>query len=187
MQAKLSDLLRLCRHFSAAILYNRCNHTKTKVLTFVTAEMSKLTFILLLTLLIFVVVADSFKLSSHQNIRILKFSTKSLATTTKMMRSNSKFVESTDLEKQLRRNKMMKRWVTGLSLGAIGTLWIFSGNGLFTLGFLVASLIAQNEYYSMVKAAGKRAGIKPASKTGTVSSLLCYVTGMNRLISFALF
>jgi len=28
--------------------------------------------------------------------------------------------------------KLRRRWATGLSLGAIGTLWIASGNGLFT-------------------------------------------------------
>jgi CDP-diglyceride synthetase len=72
--------------------------------------------------------------------------------------------------------KLMKRWATGLSLGLLGTLWIFGGNGIFTLGFLLASLVAQNEYYSMVKAAGKRYGIAPAVKTGTLSSLVCYVT-----------
>ncbi len=80
-------------------------------------------------------------------------------------------------EEQIKRRKFLKRWFTGWGLGAIGTLWIFSGNGPFTLGFLVASLIALNEYYSMVKAAGARVGIAPASKTGTVSSLLCYVVG----------
>ncbi len=78
---------------------------------------------------------------------------------------------------QGKRKKMIKRWATGLSLGAIGTLWIFSGNGLFTLGFLVASLIAQNEYYAMVTAAGKKTGLAPASKTGIVSSLACYIIG----------
>ena len=67
---------------------------------------------------------------------------------------------------------LRKRWITGLSLGAIGTLWIASGNGLFTLGFLITSLIAQNEYYAMVTATG----VNPAYKTGTLSSLACYLT-----------
>ena len=64
----------------------------------------------------------------------------------------------------------------GWSLGALGTLWIFSGNGYFTLGFLLASLIAQNEYYAMVRAAGSKVGLAPAAKTGIVSSLACYIT-----------
>lgn len=76
--------------------------------------------------------------------------------------------------------KLAKRWATGLSLGAIGTAWIFSGNGFFTLGFLLASLVALNEYYAMVKAAGAKCEtdlVAPAAKTGTVASLACYITG----------
>mmetsp|Transcript_31917 Transcript_31917/g.45948 ORF Transcript_31917/g.45948 Transcript_31917/m.45948 type:complete len:376 (-) Transcript_31917:772-1899(-) len=68
--------------------------------------------------------------------------------------------------------KLRKRWITGLSLGAIGTLWICSGNGPFTFGFLLTSLIAQNEYYTMVKATG----VIPAYKTGIITSLICYIT-----------
>eukprot|EP01039_Chlorochromonas_danica_P006630 gene6630-7323_t len=67
---------------------------------------------------------------------------------------------------------LVQRWITGLSLGAIGTVWIASGNGIFTLGFLVASLIAQNEYYAMVRATG----VNPAVKIGTLASLACYLT-----------
>lgn len=69
-------------------------------------------------------------------------------------------------------NSLVKRWITGLSLGVLGTLWIASGNGPFTLGFLITSLIAQNEYYYMVRATG----VYPAWKTGTVCSILCYLT-----------
>lgn len=60
------------------------------------------------------------------------------------------------------------RWITGLSLGAIGTLWIASGNGIFPLGFLLASLIAQNEYYAMVRATG----LIPAYKVCFVNKLI---------------
>ena len=63
--------------------------------------------------------------------------------------------------------KIMKRWITGLSLGAIATLWLSSGNGPFTLGILCASLIAQNEYYTMVKSTG----VFPAYKTEPWSHL----------------
>jgi CDP-diglyceride synthetase len=69
-------------------------------------------------------------------------------------------------------SKIMKRWITGLLLGALGTLWISSGNGPFTLGFFFASLIAQSEYYAMVKATG----VEPAEKTGIVASVICFVT-----------
>ena len=68
--------------------------------------------------------------------------------------------------------KLQKRWITGLTLGALGTIWIYSGKGPFSLGFLITSLIAQSEYYSIVKATG----VLPAFKTGIISSLLCYVT-----------
>ena len=68
--------------------------------------------------------------------------------------------------------KLRKRWITGLSLGLLATLWIFSGSGYFTLGFLLTSVIAQNEYYRMVR----NTGIEPASKTGIFSSLMCFVT-----------
>lgn len=67
--------------------------------------------------------------------------------------------------------KLRKRWATGLSLGAIGTLWIVGGNGLFMLGFLFMSQICLSEYFSMVKAVG----VMPAEKTGLLSSLMCYV------------
>jgi CDP-diglyceride synthetase len=67
---------------------------------------------------------------------------------------------------------MAKRWLTGLSLGAVGTLWIFSGHGFFTLGFFFTSLIALSEYYTMVEATG----VFPAKKTGIVASTACYIT-----------
>ena len=62
--------------------------------------------------------------------------------------------------------------MTGLSLGALGTLWICCGNGFFTLGFFFTSLIALNEYYNMVQATG----VEPAKKTGIVASTCCYLT-----------
>ena len=68
-------------------------------------------------------------------------------------------------------SKIMKRWITGLLLGALGTAWISSGNGPFTLGFFFASLIAQSEYYAMVKATG----VEPAEKTGIVASVICFL------------
>lgn len=71
-----------------------------------------------------------------------------------------------------RNKKLAKRWATGLSLGALCTLWIFSGNGVFTLGFLLTSLVAQSEYYGMIQVSGDL----PTRKIGIVSLVLSYVT-----------
>ena len=57
---------------------------------------------------------------------------------------------------------IQKRWLTGLSLGLIATFWIFSGNGIFTLGFLLTTIISQLEYYNMVQ----NTGVEPAKKIG---------------------
>jgi hypothetical protein len=65
-----------------------------------------------------------------------------------------------------------KRWITGLSLGVLGTIWLASGNSVFTFGFLFASLVAQDEYYTMVRATG----VMPAHKTGTLAALACYLS-----------
>ena len=69
------------------------------------------------------------------------------------------------------KNKLLLRWITGLSLGALGTLWIISGNSAFTFGFFITSCIAQSEYYGILKAKG----IMPASKIGTFSTVICYI------------
>ena len=71
---------------------------------------------------------------------------------------------------QKRLRNIEKRWITGLSLGFLATLWIFAGNGIFTGGFLITTIISQLEYYRMVE----HTGVTPAKKIGVVSSLLCY-------------
>ena len=68
---------------------------------------------------------------------------------------------------------LMKRWATGLSLGALCTLWIFCGNGVFTLVFLLVSLVAQSEYYAMVQ---NTHSILPTKKIGMVSLIMSYAT-----------
>lgn len=95
-------------------------------------------------------------------------STSSLSSPTALLSSK---LEIVDITKVISDKKLLKRWATGLSLGALGTLWILSGNEWFTLGFLITSLIAQYEYYSMVEATG----VAPAKKIGILSSILCYV------------
>lgn len=67
-------------------------------------------------------------------------------------------------------SKLTKRWITGLSLGTLATLWIASGQLIFASIFFFISLTTQNEYFSMVKAAG----ILPAYKTGNLTCLMCY-------------
>ncbi|RYH27249.1 hypothetical protein EON65_13670 [archaeon] len=93
--------------------------------------------------------------------------------------SDSKFFPSStsnntfrDFMIKLWSQNLFRRWVTGITLGIIGTLWISSGNGIFSLGFLFTSLIAQNEYFTMVRATG----VLPASKTGTIACLVSYLT-----------
>lgn len=68
-------------------------------------------------------------------------------------------------------SQIQKRWLTGLTLGAVATLWIFSGNGYFTLGFFLTAVISQIEYYHMVE----NTGVQPAKKIGIISSGLCYI------------
>lgn len=70
----------------------------------------------------------------------------------------------------LKWSTIQKRWLTGLSLGTLATMWIFSGNGIFTLGFLLTTVISQLEYYQMVG----NTGVEPAKKTGIVASCLSF-------------
>lgn len=67
---------------------------------------------------------------------------------------------------------LLKRWVTGLALTAIATLWVAFGNGFFAAGFFVTSLIAQMEFFEMAK----NTGVTPAFGVGVVSSALSFVT-----------
>ena len=62
------------------------------------------------------------------------------------------------------------RWITGLSLGTLCTLWISSPNWVFSSVFVVPLLLAQQEYYQMVTATN----VKPTRKTSMVFSLLAY-------------
>jgi hypothetical protein len=62
------------------------------------------------------------------------------------------------------------RWITGLSLGALCTAWIFSANSMYASVFLVPLLLAQQEYYAMVMATG----VKPSRRTNMVLSVISY-------------
>ena len=62
------------------------------------------------------------------------------------------------------------RWITGLSLGALCTLWISSPNLVFTSIFVLPLLLAQQEYYHIVAATNT----KPTRKTSMVFSIFSY-------------
>jgi CDP-diglyceride synthetase len=79
---------------------------------------------------------------------------------------------SSSIKASKSKRNLVKRWITGLILGAVATFWISAGNGPFTLGVLVCSYLAQNEYFTMVQATG----INPASKTGQLSLLISFLT-----------
>lgn len=49
---------------------------------------------------------------------------------------------------------LTKRLRTGFGMGGIATLWIFSGNWVFSLGFAMQALLAQLEYYRMAMVKG---------------------------------
>lgn len=63
------------------------------------------------------------------------------------------------------------RWITGLSLGALCSAWIFSSNAIFTGVFFVPLLLAQQEYYEMVTATN----VQPTRKTNMILSIVCFV------------
>lgn len=89
------------------------------------------------------------------------------------MEDSSLSTPSTDMKKKYpekRLRNIQKRWITGLTLGLLATLWIFAGNGVFTCGFLITTIISQLEYYEMMQ----NTGVVPAKKIGITSSLLCY-------------
>lgn len=69
-------------------------------------------------------------------------------------------------------SNLTKRWITGLSLGALCSGWIASGNQLFAAGFLVASYIMHDEYTKMVQATGPT----PAFRLGILTSIACFLS-----------
>lgn len=69
-------------------------------------------------------------------------------------------------------SNLTKRWITGLSLGALCSGWIASGNSFFAIGFLVASFIMNDEYTKMAQATGS----SPASRLGIVTSIICFLS-----------
>ncbi len=71
-----------------------------------------------------------------------------------------------------RRRKLWRRVFTGCSLGAVVTVWIFSGTYAFLATFALMVAVAQNEYYYMAR----QNGDYPTWKLGTLGSLAMYLT-----------
>jgi hypothetical protein len=63
------------------------------------------------------------------------------------------------------------RWITGLSLGAVGTAVIAAGAPVLSPAFLFASYIMREEYYNMVRATGVK-----TAKNGILAAFLCFAT-----------
>ena len=70
------------------------------------------------------------------------------------------------------RGKLHRRVFTGCSLGAVVTMWIFSGTYAFLATFALMVAVAQNEYYYMAR----QNGDYPTWKLGTLGSLAMYLT-----------
>ncbi|CAN0480171.1 unnamed protein product, partial [Discosporangium mesarthrocarpum] len=66
---------------------------------------------------------------------------------------------------------LRKRLQTGFYLGGVATVWIFSGNWVFSAVFAMQALLAQLEYYRMAM----QRGLKPARRISAVSTGLLYV------------
>lgn len=62
------------------------------------------------------------------------------------------------------------RWITGVSLGALCTMWISSPNVVFTSIFVLPLMLAQQEYYTLVTATN----VKPTRKTSMAFSIISY-------------
>lgn len=75
---------------------------------------------------------------------------------------------------QVLSSNLTRRLLTGLVLGAVGSTWIASSNGMFAAGFLVATCIMNNEYAKMAIPSG------PSSthRLTTVAGLLFHVAAI---------
>lgn len=66
---------------------------------------------------------------------------------------------------------LTKRLRTGALMGLIATVWIFSGNWVFSIGFAMQALLAQLEYYRMAMQKGESAIVVPRAGVCHVMSL----------------
>lgn len=51
---------------------------------------------------------------------------------------------------------LTKRVRTGFFMAGVATVWIFSGNWVFSVGFALQALLAQLEYYRMAMQKGEK-------------------------------
>ncbi|CAN0420284.1 unnamed protein product, partial [Hapterophycus canaliculatus] len=65
---------------------------------------------------------------------------------------------------------LTKRVRTGFFMAGVATVWIFSGNWVFSIGFALQALLAQLEYYRMAM----QKGVKPARRISAVATALLY-------------
>ena len=72
-------------------------------------------------------------------------------------------------EKEEKLSNLQLRWITGLLLGTLATLWIHSPTWVFGSVFALVVALTQREYYRIVRATG----IEPAVKTGITTSVIC--------------
>lgn len=97
-----------------------------------------------------------------------------------MVPSGLRVIFSTSSRRQLHR-----RVLTGCTLGALVSLWIFSGTWAFLSIFALYAVVAQNEYYAMAR----ENGCYPTWKLGLIGSLGMYVAACstNPVLRDALF
>ena len=69
------------------------------------------------------------------------------------------------------KQKLHRRVFTGCTLGAVVSLWIFSGTWAFLSVFALMAIIAQNEYFMMAR----ENGCFPTWKLGTLGSFGMYL------------
>mmetsp|Transcript_14205 Transcript_14205/g.40865 ORF Transcript_14205/g.40865 Transcript_14205/m.40865 type:complete len:422 (+) Transcript_14205:45-1310(+) len=72
---------------------------------------------------------------------------------------------------EVRRRGLWRRGFTGFSFAVFVSSWIFSGTVGFLSVFMMFAVVAQNEYYDMVR----RNGINPTWKLGLLGSCAMYV------------
>ena len=90
--------------------------------------------------------------------------------------------EKVDLSMSL---KLWRRIFTGFTLGAVVSLWIFSGTRLFLSVLAAMAIVAQNAYYLMAR----QNGCYPTWKLATLGSVAMYVAACseNLLVRDAIF
>jgi hypothetical protein len=105
------------------------------------------------------------------NMQRSKQGSRNIARSPFFLQESTISVEADQPIKKLFKRNIVQRWITGLSLGGIASLWIASGSA-FTLGFLLITLITQSEYDVMLQGAG----IQPSTNFSLLASFIVYLT-----------